>query len=338
MILIRRASPLAAVLVALGGAGCAAAGAGTGARPGARMEAPSGARAFGLPFGGAREDAERALEAAGVEVRPAPGDPDTLLADRCPGAPAVAPCWLIFGPGGLYAAQVEVPDRDRAALLSAVEAAMGAPARRAEPAPGGPQAPLATWIRAPWTVGVSRVSGSEGQATAVLRVEYDPAAPPVVAGVPLGRLRRDVEQVLDRQGATAVARDEGTTTYLGCPLGDPEVLSCVVEFRGGRAAVVTEVHLAPRDDRGALAAWRELAARLEGEVGRAPLTECPPEGPDRIGGDCTATWSTARLVVVAGAHRSAGAQHRGVISVYTSFAYPPLTGREADSESGAGPP
>ena len=47
-------------------------------------------------------------------------------------------------------------------------------------------------------------------------------------------------------------------------------------------------------------------------------------GPDRIVGDCTATWSSDRLVVVVGAHRNAGSSHRGTISVYTAFTYPAL--------------
>ena len=74
-----------------------------------------------------------------------------------------------------------------------------------------------------------------------------------------------------------------------------------------------------------------------GEIGRAPDTTCPAEGPDRVGGDCTAAWSSDRLVVVVGAHRNAGARHRGAISVYTAFTYPPLAraGDDADREASA---
>ena len=87
---------------------------------------------------------------------------------------------------------------------------------------------------------------------------------------------------------------------------------------------MTEIHPTVPDDRGALSAWRVLAKRYERDIGRAPETACPPEGPDRVAGDCTATWASDRLVVVVGAHRNAGASHRGAISVYTAFTYPAL--------------
>ena len=106
---------------------------------------------------------------------------------------------------------------------------------------------------------------------AVLRVEHDPAAPPVVAGVLLGRLREDVEIALERQGAILVQRDASSSTYLGCPQGASEALSCLVIFRGGRAAAVTEIHPAQGGDREALGAWRILARRLERDIGRPPL-------------------------------------------------------------------
>ena len=142
--------------------------------------------------------------------------------------------------------------------------------------------------------------------------------------MPLGRLRADVELALERQGAVLVQRDDTASTYLGCPQGAPEALSCLVLFRGGRAAAVTEIHPAAAGDREALAAWRGLARRFERDVGRPPQTSCPDAGPDRVGGDCTATWTSDRLVVVVGAHRNAGASHRGTISVYTAFTYPVL--------------
>jgi hypothetical protein len=314
----RVARLVAATAFLLASSGC------VGARH-ARMSPPDGLRALGLEFGKDRSLAMRALDAAGIPWRPAPGDPDALLADRCPQAPVAVPCRLVFGPEGLYAAQLEVGAAEEAALVDAVESALGRPARRqAASAGAGTTVLLASWEQSPWTVGVSRVAPEGAPPSAVLRLEYDPAAPPVVAGVPLGRLRADVEHLLDRQGATVISRDAGSTAYLGCPLGDGEALSCVVVFRSGRAASVTEVHVTPAEDTGALAAWRELAGKLEAETGRAPARECPPSGPDRIAGDCTATWSTPRLAVVAGAHRNAGAKHRGAITVYTAFTYPPL--------------
>jgi hypothetical protein len=181
-------------------------------------------------------------------------------------------------------------------------------------------------------VSVTKAAPHVSPATAALRVEYDAAAPPVVAGVPLGRLRDDVETALERQGATVVQRDSGATTYLACPQGAGEALSCVVLFRGGRAAVVSEIHPSPADDRGALSAWRILAKRFEKDIGRPPEMHCPDAGPDRVAGDCIASWDSDRLVVVVGAHRNAGAQHRGAISVYTAFTYPPLAARGAEEE------
>jgi hypothetical protein len=97
-----------------------------------------------------------------------------------------------------------------------------------------------------------------------------------------------------------------------------------VTYRDGRAAAVTEILPVVPDDAGALTAWKILAKKYERDIGRAPDTACPPYGPDRVAGDCTATWLSDRLVVVVGAHRIAGSKHRGAISVYTSFTYPPL--------------
>jgi hypothetical protein len=249
-----------------------------------------------------------------------------MLADRCPGAPTAAPCRLFFGPQGLYAAQLEVPASQADALRASVESGLGVPDGADVPAPPAEGLPtlLATWRRPSWTVTVARAATHVSPATAILRVEHDPAAPPVVAGVPLGRVREDVEVALERQGAVLVQKDGTTTTYLGCPQGDAQALSCLVLFRQGRAAAITEIHPTPPSDREALAAWKLLARRFERDFGRAPQTSCPDAGPDRVGGDCTATWSSDRLVVVVGAHRNAGASHRGTISVYTAFTYPAL--------------
>jgi hypothetical protein len=293
----------------------------------ARMPAPEGDRALGLEFGADRAETERALAAERIAARAAPDDADALLADRCPVTPVRAPCRLLFGPQGLYAAQVEVPARDAGALASSVEKGLGVPDRAAPEqtaAAEGLSTVVAGWERPGWTISVSTTAAAVQPALGVLRVEYDRAAPPVVAGVPLGRLRDDVEHVLDHQGATVVQRDAGSTTFLGCPHGAGDAMSCVVLFRARRAAAVTEVHPAPADDKGALAAWRLLVKRFEKDIGRAPVTACPDDGPDRVEGDCTATWASDRLVVVVGAHRNAGASHRGAISVYTQFTYPPL--------------
>lgn len=297
-----------------------------------RMDPPDGARALGIDFGTGRDDAARALRERGVAVREVAGDRDALLADHCPDAPVKAPCRLLFGPQGLYAAQVEVPASQTGALKGVVEQALGGADEVRDDAPTGRGVaiPIASWHRPGWTVGISRAGGG----LAVLRVEYDPAAPPVVAGVPLGRLREDIERALEEQGATVVHREAQETTYLGCPEGAGEALSCVVHFRHGRGAAVTEIHPSPQDEKDALTAWRILAKRFEREIGHAPATNCPDSGPDRVGGDCTATWSSDRLVVVVGAHRNAGKEHRGAISVYTAFTYPPLApGDEDETES-----
>jgi len=82
-----------------------------------------------------------------------------------------------------------------------------------------------------------------------------------------------------------------------------------------------------------MSAWRGLARRFERDIGRAPLTTCPDYGPDRVAGDCTSTWAAERLVVVVGAHRNAGSSHRGTISVYTAFTYPPLAARGEEGEA-----
>lgn len=300
------------------------------------LSPPGDGAALGLAFGAERAAAEEALRAAGIGARPAADDPDALVADRCPSAPAAAPCRLFFGPRGLYAAQLEVPASDAGALAGAVAKGLGRPDRGADPAATaaeGVPALLAGWIRPGWTVTVARLATPSRPALALLRVERDEAAPPVVAGVALGRLRAEVELALERQGAVLVQRDGGTSTYLGCPQGEAEALSCVVVFRGGRAASVTEVRPAAGDDREALAAWRVLARRFERDVGRPPQTVCPAGGPDRVGGGCTATWTSDRLVVVVGAHRNAGARHRGTISVYTAFSYPPLAASDGEDEA-----
>jgi hypothetical protein len=310
---------IGAALVAPLFIGCAAARYG-------RMAPPDAATALGLDFGAERDAVVRALRAGGIATRDAPGDPDAAIAERCPGAPVAAPCWLFFGPQGLYAAEVDVPAADAGALRAAVQRALGAPDREEEAAPpvDGIPTVLAAWHRPSWTVTVARSAPHVSPPQALLRVEHDPAAPPVVAGVPLGRLREAVEVALERQGAVLVDRDGAASTYLGCPQGDPEALSCVVLFRGGRAAAVTEVRSTPADDREALGLWRTLARRFERDIGRPPRTACPEDGPDRVGGDCTASWASDRLVVTVGAHRSAGSSHRGTISVYTAFTYPAL--------------
>jgi hypothetical protein len=292
-----------------------------------RFAAPDGAVALGLPFGRDRAAAERALREAGAPLRAAADDPDAAVADRCPAAPVAAPCRLLFGPVGLYAAQLEVPAADAAALVSAVERGLGRPDAREEgarPAEGAP-ALLAAWHRPGWTWTVARAG-----TVAALRVESDAAAPPVVAGVALGRLRPEVEAALERQGATLAQRDATATAYVGCPQGAGDALSCVVLFHGGRAASVTEIHPAASDDKSALDAWEALSRRFEKDIGRPPVTACPESGPDRVGGDCTATWASDRLVVVVGAHRNAGASHRGAISVYTAFSYPPLAAKAGE--------
>jgi hypothetical protein len=315
-----------AVLPALA-AGCAAPAAGgarAGGAGGSGGTVPEGPRALGVEFGRPRADVEAGLRAGGAAVDPAPGDDDALRVNPCPGFPG--PCTLVFGAAGLYAAQVERPEAEAGALVERVADGLGAPARRGAEAPTpGAAALVAAWDRPGWTVTVSRVAPARGAPAAVLRYEYEPAAPPVVAGVPLGRRRIDAEHVLERQGAVVQARDPDATTYLGCPEGDPEALTCIVAFRGGRAASVTEVLPAAPDDRSALATWRVRVAGFEADIGRPPeRTSCPDAGPDRVAGDCTATWASDRLVVVVGALRGAGGKHRGAISVYTAFTWPPL--------------
>jgi hypothetical protein len=300
-----------------------------------RLDKPADGRALGLPFGEPREAVEKVLRDAGIPFSEAPGDPDAVVASRCPSAPSRTPCRLDFGARGLYAAQVEAPAPDAARLVSSVEDGLGKPTRRGEPgakpADGAP-ALVAAWDREGWTVGVSQQETPGAPAAAVLRVERDAVAPPVVAGVPLGRRRADVERLLELQGAVVVQRDDEATTYLGCPQGDGAALTCVVTFAEGRAVSVTEVHPTPPEDDAALAAWKVLSARLTTEIGRQPATTCPSNGPERATGDCTASWSSERLVIVVGAHRNAGGDHRGVISVYTAWSYPPIaSGAEAPS-------
>jgi hypothetical protein len=311
-----RAFRLAAAIATLALAACATTRLGS-------LAAPHGARALGLDFGKDRAAAERALIAVGIPFRADPADPDALLADRCQGAPA-RPCRLLFGPEGLYAAQVEVPAPEERALLDAASAALGSPTRRGEPSAAGVASLLAAWERPGWAVGVSRQRPAGAAVTVVLHLEYEDAAPPAVLGVPLGRWRVDVEAVLEKQGAVLQSRDHGSTTYLGCPQSTSDALTCVVQFERGRAASVTEAWPPRADDADALRAWHDLAARYEAEIGRAAQTSCPAAGPDRVGGDCTATWASDKLTVVVGAHRGAGSSHRGAISVYTGFAYPPL--------------
>lgn len=292
-----------------------------------QLQRPSGTRALGLPFGEPREAVESLLRDASIPFTEAPGDPDALVATRCPSAPAKTPCRLVFGPRGLYAAQIEAPASDAGRLVAAAEDGLGKPTRQGgadAKAEDGLPALLASWDRDGWTVGVSRSAPKEGSATAVLRVERDAVTPPVVAGVPLGRRRADVEHVLQLQGAVVVARDDEATTYLGCPKGDAAALTCVVSFADDRATSVTEVHPTPAEDDAALAAWRILSGRWTAEIGRAPATFCPSSGPERATGDCTSTWGSDRLVIVVGAHRNAGGEHRGVISVYTAWSYPPV--------------
>jgi hypothetical protein len=291
------------------------------------MQRPSGATAFGLTFGAPREKVEAQLNDAEIPFTAAPGDPDALLASSCPAAPARTTCRLLFGAKGLFAAQLEAPPSDAGRLVRAAQAGLGDPTRRgdsdATPGPGAP-AVVAAWEQAGWTVGVAQRADAGAAPVAVLRVELDAATAPAIAGVALGQRRADVEQALKVQGAVLVQRDDESTTYLGCPQGDGEALTCVVSFHEGRAASVTEVHPTPTDDDDALAAWKGVAAKVTQEIGREPVSSCPASGPERATGDCTSIWASERLIVVVGAHRGAGGKHRGTISVYTSWSYPPL--------------
>ncbi len=326
--ILLRAGRLAAVLILAGG--CASVSY-------APLGKPSGSSAMGLAFGTSREAVAEALRDAGIPFTEAPGDPDALLASRCPGAPTRTACRLVFGPKGLYAAQVEAPAADAGRLVSAAEDGLGAPTRHGE-ADAKPDAMVAAWDRDGWSVAVTRQVAAGSDGAAVLRVEYDAAAPPVVAGVPLARRRVQVELALEQQGAVLVTRDDEATTYLGCPLGDGAALTCVVTFQGDRAASVTEVHPTPSGDDEALAAWKVFAARLATEIGREPVTSCPPAGPERATGDCTAVWASDRLVIVVGAHRNAGGKHRGGISVYTAWSYPSLAPEGGAASADLGEP
>lgn len=310
---------LAPALLLAALAGCAA------SRPAVRLEPPAGPRAYGLDFGAPRAEVERALAAAGVKAHPEPGDADALLADRCPGLPRPGPCRLHFGPAGLYAVEQDAPAAEAGQLVEAAAAGLGAPSRPA----GAPADLLAAWEPPGWTVAVAR-HPALSPPVATLRAEWNDATPPVVAGVALGRLREDVELALGLQGAALLGRDDESASWLGCPRGEAEAVSCTVTFREGRAAAVTELLPALADDGAAMAAWKARADAMAREIGRDPELSCPPGGPERLGGDCTATWRTARLVVVVGAHRSQGGQHRGAISVYTGYSYPPLGARRGD--------
>jgi hypothetical protein len=280
-------------------------------------EAPAGDKGWGLTFGAPRAEVEKALKDA--KPRPDPSDRDALLLERCPGAPVDGPCQLHFGPGGLYALEQRWPLADVEQLVKAVERSFGPPRRAEAGAAGGV---VASWEPKGWSVAIHRLPGTQPPA-AGFRAEFDRAAPPVAAGVPLGRLREAVERILAGQGAVEIQRDDEATSYLGCPLGVPEAVSCTVSFgAGGRAAAVTEVLPAQSDDQVSMEAWRARAAEMEKEIGRPPVLQCPGSGPDRVAGDCTASWASDRLVVVVGAHRNQGGQHRGPISIYVGFSSP----------------
>jgi len=301
-------------------------------RPPPPIAGPQGARLHGLGFGSARPEVEAALRAAGLAVRPDPDDAEILHLDRCPGPAPSGPCRLLFGPAGLYASEQELTagsESEVQALVGAVTRAFGPPDREPHHAPGSEVA--AHWERAGWTVALSRPPGAS---RALLRAEWDAAAPPVVAGVPLGRRRAAVEAYLLRRGAVEVDRDAFTTSYLGCPDGTPSAHACVVEFHGNRAAAVVEVSGRIEEDWAAQAAWRARSAELTQQLGRPPTVTCP-EG--AIEG-CLASWSGDRLAVVVGAQRGRGGRRRGALSVYVAWAYPPLLPRpEAPLEPGATP-
>jgi len=313
-----RATGLMALLLLPLAGGCQA---GPGLR---RLAPPSGAEAFGVTFGSSRAAVERQLAAAGDRPRPEPADLDALVVDRCTGAPVEGRCVLHFSPGGLYALEQRVPLADAGALVGAVKAVLGEPAA----GPAGGEV-VASWEPPGWSVAVTRHPDWKPPA-ATVRAEYDAAAPPVVAGVPLGRLRADVEALLEAQGAARIQRDAEATSYLGCPLGEGDAVGCTITFRRGRAAAVTEVLPTSGDDEAAMASWRARVAAVERDIGRTPVVSCPSSGPDRVEGDCTATWSTSRLQVVIGAHRNQGGQHRGPIGVYLGFGYPLLPEGQED--------
>ncbi len=118
-----------------------------------RMAPPDGARALGIDFGIQRDAAERTLRDRGIPVREVPDDSTALLADRCPDAPLNAPCRLLFGPNGLYAAQVEVPEAEASRLTRAAKRSLGEPDSISEGqlTPGVLVAPIASWRRPGWT-------------------------------------------------------------------------------------------------------------------------------------------------------------------------------------------
>lgn len=282
---------------------------------------PQGSRLHGLSFGSPRAEVESALQAAGLRARPDADDAEILHLERCPGESPPGPCRLLFGPAGLYASELEVEaagERDLAALVAGVTRAFGPPDVEAHHLPG--TAVAAHWERAGWTVALSRPPGAP---RALLRAEWDASTPPVVAGVPLGRRRAAVEAHLLRRGAIEVDRDARTTSYLGCPDGSPSAHACVVEFHGNRAAAVVEVSGRIEEDFAAQAAWRARTAELARLLGRAPTTTCPEGAVE----GCVATWSGDRLAVVAGVERGRGGRRRGALSVYVSWAYPPLLPR-----------
>jgi len=319
----RQAGALFALAALLGG--CAA------VRP-PPLAGPQGARLHGLEFGSARPEVEAALRAAGLAARPDPEDAEILHLDRCPGPAFPGPCRLLFGPAGLYASEQELAASSQGeveAVVAAVTHAFGPPDREPHHAPGSEVE--AHWEKAGWTVAVSRPAGAR---RALLRSEWDAATPPVVAGVPMGRRRAAVEAHLLRRGAVEVDRDASTTSYLGCPDGAPSAHACVVEFHGNRAAAVVEVSGRILEDWAAQEAWRARSAELTRLLGRPPAVTCP-EG--AIEG-CLASWTGDRLAVVVGVQRGRGGRRRGTLSVYVSWAYPPLLPRpDAPLEPGATP-
>ena len=140
-------------------------------------------------------------------------------------------CRLAFGPAGLYAAEVEAALAGAAGLdglRAALGRVLGAPSRGAEttaPVPGVPRLEAA-WLTPEWTVTLARLEREPGAAVAVVRAEYDRAAPPVVAGVPLWRRREAVEALLERHGSVLVHAEEVASQYLACPEGSVDAQSC----------------------------------------------------------------------------------------------------------------